>query len=691
MEKAPNSDDIVDIGYGHHQARRLQEAETCYLKALEIDPGHPGALYYLANIAYDDDRLQFAVQLIDNLLREEPNDAEAWHLLGVIALKEEDFSRATECLNKALTVQPAYAQAYCSLGNVFTRQGELDAASASYQKALTLNSGFGEAFFGLGTVFRLQNQPDKAISNYRQAIASNYSAPHAHIYLAMALMFNNQHADARESFARAISLDPDYADAYRHLGSLLIMTGKISEGITNIRKAVSLKPQDPAGRSHLALALYGAGRLADAIDCLHEAIAINPSNAEAHSILLGFYQYLPDYSREKMFFDHVAFGELFEAPLRKTWYQHSKPINSHKRLRVGFVSGDLYGHPVGFFLDGALRELHRRDEIDIILYATNRVVDTLTDRLREAAHVWRPVSALSDAALARRVREDNIDILVDLSGHTTPNQLLVFARKPAPIQVTWLGYWETTGLRAIDYIFCDRYGVHDDEEKYFVEKPWHLPHTRLCFTLPDETIEVSPLPALSNGYLTLGCFNNLVKMTDRVVAVWSRILKRIPKARLLLKSQSLTDKGIRDSVMARFAAEGISADRLELEANSARREYFAAYNRVDIALDPFPFPGGTTSVEGIWMGVPMITLNGDRIISRQGESILRNINLPDWIAEDEDDYVELAVRKAEDLAGLAKLRSQLRQRLEFSPLCDAKLFAQHLEEAFKQMWSKLCD
>jgi predicted O-linked N-acetylglucosamine transferase (SPINDLY family) len=504
-------------------------------------------------------------------------------------------------------------------------------------------------------------------------------------------MFNNQHADARESFARAISLDSDYADAYRHLGSLLIMTGKISEGIINIRKAVSLKPQDSAARSHLALALYGAGRLADAIDSLQEALRINPNNAEAHSILLGFYQYLPDYSREKMFSDHVAFGELFEAPLRKNWYQHPKPINSHKRLRVGFVSGDLYSHPVGFFLEGALRELYRRDEVDIVIYERNRVVDALTDRLRAEAHVWRSVSALSDDAFERRVREDNIDILVDLSGHTIPNQLLVFARKPAPIQVTWLGYWETTGLRAIDYIFCDRYGVHDDEEKYFVEKPWRLPHTRLCFTLPNETIAVSPLPALSNGHLTLGCFNNLVKMTDRVIAVWSRILKRIPKACLLLKSQSFNDTGIRESVMARFAAEGISADRLELEVNSPRREYFTAYNRVDIALDPFPFPGGTTSVEGIWMGVPMITLSGDRIISRQGESILRNINLQDWIAEDEDDYVELAVRKAGDLASLAKLRSQLRQRLEFSPLCDAKLFAQHLEEAFKQMWSKLCD
>lgn len=690
MDNTLNSDDLVDIGEKHHQAGQLQEAESAYRKALEVDPGHPGALYFLANIAYDDGRLSFATQLIDELLRDESSDAEAWHLLGMIAFKEESFSRAIECLNKALEIQPTYVQAHCSLGNVFSRQGELDAALGCYQNVLSLNSGCGEAYFGIGNVLRLQNQPDKAIDSYRRAIALNYSAPQVHVCLATALMFNGQHVEAKASLECAIALDPSCADAYRNLGSLLIMQGDISAGIAALQQAVSLNPKDGGARTHLALALYATGRLTDAIDGLEEAIRINPNNAEARSILLGFHQYLPDYPKEKIFSEHVAFGEFFEAPVRKNWPRYPQPVSLKKRLRVGFVSGDLYSHPVGFFLEGVLRELSRRDEIDIVVYAMNTIVDALTDRLREAADVWRSVSALSDNAFEQRVREDRLDILIDLSGHTVPNRLLVFARKPAPIQVTWLGYWETTGLRAIDYIFCDRVGVHGDEGKYFVEKPWYLPHTRLCFTLPNESLVVAPPPALSKGYVTFGCFNKLVKMTDSVVAVWARVLKRMPDARLLLKSISFNDLNIRESVTARFAAEGISADRLELEVNSPRQEYFSAYNRVDIALDPFPFPGGTTSVEGIWMGVPMITLRGDRIISRQGESILHNLGLQDWIAANEDDYVELAVRKAGDLSNLAKLRSQLREKLEVSPLCDAQLFAQHLEQAFKKMWDNFC-
>ncbi len=721
MDSSLNSDDIVDIGEKHHRAGRLQDAESCYRKALEIDPGHPGALYGLASIACDDDRLQFATQLLDELLQGEPNDAEAWYLLGVIALKEENVARAIECLRRAVTLQPNYIQAHYSLGVALGGCGELDAALESFQRVAALNPGLADVHFAIGSILqtqkkfdaalssyqkaisensrhestylcigqilRVQNKLDEAIASYRQALAKLPNAVLIYQDLGTALLESKQYSDAMLSLERAISLDPNCAEAHRGIGVILLEAGKMHEAVIAFKRLVALTPQSPRPWMHLADAFSRMSKLAEAIDSWRQAIAIDPNHVRAHQLILTYSHTLPAYSREQSFADHVAFGERFEAPWREKWPKHSKPINPQKRLRVGFVSGDLRNHPVGHFLEGVLRELRKLDGVDIVVYSTNADVDEITDQIRTATHSWVPVFALSDDAFEQCIREDAIDILVDLSGHTSNNRLLVFARKPAPIQVTWLGYWETTGLRSIDYILCDRNSVRDDVG-YFVEEPWYLPHTRLCFTLPDESIEVAPLPALNNGYVTFACCNNLIKLNDRVVSVWSHILRRIPNARLLLKGVSLGDSNIREETAARFAAEGISADRLELQQVTPLREYYLTYHRVDIALDPFPFPGGTTSVQGIWMGVPMITLRGDRMIYRQGESVLHNIGLHDWIAKDEDEYIELAVQKAGDLTGLAELRRELRGKLESSPLCDAKSFAQNLENAFRQMWGR---
>ena len=685
MDKSLNSDDLVDIGEAHHTVGELQQAEIHYRKALEIDPGHPGALYYLANIAHDDGRFPLARELIEQLLREESADAEAWHLLGAIALREEKFADAIDSLDKALALQPGYWIAHLRKGQVLAKQGELHAAIACFNQTLALNPDSGEAYYGLASAQQNLNQLEAAIASYRKAIALNYQPALMYINLANALRFSQRSDEAIAALERAIAIDPNCADAYHGLGNLLVSAKRIIQGIDMLNKSINLNPNSAALRSNLALTLFGIGRLEEAITCLNEAVAIDPLSAETHSILLGLKQYRPHYSRETLYLDHVAFADRFEKPLQAAQPSLTS-TDPYKRLRVGFLSADFYRHPVGFFLESILRELHRNNHIEIIIYANNRVVDTLTERLRASAHTWLSVATLSDEALSQRIRADKIDILVDLSGHTVPNRLLVFARKPAPIQITWLGYWATTGLRAMDYIVCDPYCVRADEDKFFVEKLWSLPHTRLCFTSPDQEVAVAALPALQNNYLTFGCFNNLSKMTDQAVAVWAQILKRVSSSRLFLKSRSFADAAISEKTIARFAAHGIAANQLLLEIDSPSKEYLAAYNRVDIALDPYPFPGGTTSVEGLWMGVPMITLQGDRIISRQGESILHNLGLQDWIAQNEDDYVDLAVKKAADLSGLARLRGELRTRLEASPLCDAKLFAQHLEQAFQQMW-----
>ena len=720
MEASLNSDDLVDRGEAHHQAGQLQEAESYYQQALQVDPTHPGALYFLASIAYDDQRFELATRLIETLLRDESNDAEAWHLRGMIAVKQENFPHAAESFKRALTIEPNYAMANYSLGDLYSRQGNIEGAITSFQKAASLQPDFAEAFCALGNAYRAQKRFDEAVSNYQQAVLlkSNFELayqnlgeilcllgrsieaikiyrtaiaenPHSStllVGLGAIFAHENQDEEAIANFERAIALDVNSLPAHSRLADLFMKMGRIGEAVTALQKAHELDPTDSRLLVNLSKAYRDVGRLNDAIDCARKAVTVDPNFAVAHNSLLSLSQYFADSPREKNYADHLAFGERFAITCKKNRFQYLAKIDSKKRLRIGFVSGDLRRHPVGYFFEGVVQELFRRNNIDIVVYSTNSITDDVTDRLRAVTHEWTLVSELSDDEFEQRIRLDQIDILVDLSGHTAYNRLLVFARKPAPVQVTWLGYWETTGLQSIDYILCDRYGIHDDEIQYFVEKPWFLPHTRLCFTPPTASISIGSLPALSIAQVTFGCFNDLVKMTDRVVAVWARILNEVPNSRLMLKSKAIAEPDVQKNIIERFAVHGVSANRLVLQNASPYLEYLATYNQIDIALDPFPFPGGTTSVQGLWMGVPMITMKGDRIISRQGEAILHNLGLADWIANNEDDYVRLAVNHAADLTALSTLRMQLRERLERSPLCNAQAFAQDIESAFVGMW-----
>jgi predicted O-linked N-acetylglucosamine transferase (SPINDLY family) len=293
---------------------------------------------------------------------------------------------------------------------------------------------------------------------------------------------------------------------------------------------------------------------------------------------------------------------------------------------------------------------------------------------------------MNDQQAAARIRDDRIDLLLDLSGHMNFNRLPLFAWRPAPVQASWLGYFASTGLPAMDYLLGDPHVLPPDAQTYYTERLWRLPDSYLCFTPPAERVDIGPLPLATQGHITFGCFNHLMKMNDRVVDVWARILHGVPHSRLFLKAKQLDDAPTRETTLARFAAHGIEASRLTLEGRSPRAEYFAAYNRIDIALSPFPYPGGTTSVEGLWMGVPVLCRRGDRFLSNICTSMLHSAGLADWIAQDNDDYVAKAVAFAADAPRLAALRSSLRSTVLASPLCDAARYARHLEAALEAMW-----
>jgi protein O-GlcNAc transferase len=567
--------------------------------------------------------------------------------------------------------------------------GRLPQAEAIYQQILEVAPNHSDALHLLGVIAHQVGKDEVAVELISKALGVNPSSA-MYCNLGLALKGQGKHDAAIESYHKALSIKRDYAEAHYNLGIALQEQDNFDEAIASYRKALKFKPDYAEAHYNLGNTLKDQGKLEAALESYRKALSIKPDYAAAHSNYLMIAQCDPNHSPAELLAHHLAFAERFEAPLRVHWPSHDNDRDTRRRLKVGFVSGDLRTHPVGYFLESLLAHLDRK-VLDVVLYPTHSQVDALTQRLQAMGFAWESLVGLSDDRAAHRIREDAIDILVDLSGHTDHNRLRVFARKPAPVQVTWLGYLATTGLRSMDYILCDRYMAPANEAGHFVEKPWYLPDTRLCFTPPQHEVAVGALPALANGRVTFGCFNYLTKMNDAVVALWAQVLHSVPGSRLFLKSNRLDDPSVQQATWSRFADRGIAADRLALEGASSRADYLATYNRVDIALDPFPFTGGTTSVEGLWMGVPVITKRGDRFVAHQGESILHNVGLPDWIAADNEGYVAIAVARANDLSGLATLRAGLRSRLLASPLCNALLFARNFEAALRGMWRAYCN
>jgi len=359
-----------------------------------------------------------------------------------------------------------------------------------------------------------------------------------------------------------------------------------------------------------------------------------------------------------------------------------------ERLRVGVVSGDIRDHSVGLFLEGFLKEIDPA-RVELIAYQTYPETNDLTERVRSCFAEWCSLVSVPDNVAAKRIHDDGVHVLLDLSGHVAYNRLPVFAWKPAPVQASWLGYCATTGVAEMDYYIADKETLPENQEKNFVEKIWRLPESYLCFSKPVFDVGVRPPPVLAKGAITFGSFNNLAKMTDEVVAVWSRILHAVPGSRLLLKAKQLNEATVRASVLTRFATHGIDAERLIQESPIANRGgHLAAYGLVDIGLDTFPYNGVTTTMEALWMGVPVLTLAGERFLARQGVGILTHAGLSDWIAADTDELVSKAVAFSQDSASLSRLRAGLREQLLASPLLDAKRFARNFEDALWGMWKK---
>jgi predicted O-linked N-acetylglucosamine transferase (SPINDLY family) len=636
---------------------------------------------------YQAGRLQVAEQIYRQILALQPNQADAWHVLGVINAQTGNHQLAVECLRHALTVKPDWAEAMANLGNALRVQGKPGEAVPFLQRALQLEPDFVEAGNNLGIAWADQGRWDEAIACFRRVLELRPDYAEAHSNLGNALKQKEKIDEAIACYRRALELKPDLVNAHNNLGNALRDQGKLEEAVACYRRTLELKPDYAEAHHNLGLALKDQGKLDEAIACWRRVLELKPDNAAAHSSLVHTQVFRPGCDDRTLYEEHRRWNRQHAEPLGKFIRPHLNDPSPDRRLRIGYVSPDLCDHPVGRFLLPLL-ESHDHGSFEIFCYASLCAPDTVTDRCRAQTDAWRDVLGLSDEQVAHAIRQDRIDILVDLSMHTARNRLLVFARKPAPVQVAYLAYCGTTGLGTMDYRLTDPYlDPPGRDERFYREQSIRLPETYWCYRPPIETPPPNVLPALEAGHVSFGSLNNFCKATPPALAAWSRLLQTVPGSRLLLHAHAGSH---RDRVRSFLVEQGISAQRLAFIDFLPIADYFGVYRRIDVALDPFPYGGGTTTCDALWMGVPVVSLAGQTAVGRGGVSILSNVGLPELVAQTPEQYVRIAAELAQDLPRLSGLRATLRDRMRQCPLMDALRFARHVEAAYRDMWQRWC-
>jgi len=682
----------VALGVALEELGQLEDAAAHYCSALKLKPNYVEVQFNLGRTFQKLGEHEKAMGCYRQAIQIGSEDVQLHFNLGMMLNELELFDESIESYLRVLEIKPDYIEAYNNLGGSLKEIGQLDEAVEIYQRALEMMPNCAEILNNLGAVLRIQGKLNEAIACYQRGLEVKPNFPELINNLGTALKDLGQLNNALTHYQRSIEIKPDFAEAHYNLGLIFQTLWQSDNAINSYRRALKINPNHADSHNNLGAVLKDCGDMEAALVSIRRALEINPEYSSAHSNLLFIQNYMAGQSPSQLLAEAQRFGEVV-ARLARPYNTWSNSAEVNRCLRIGLVSGDLGDHPVGFFVDSVLSALAatNADRLEIFVYSNRFCSGEINERLKACCRRWYSAVGVSDKVLAQRIHEDTVDILIDLSGHTGLNRLPVFAWKPAPIQVSWLGYFATTGVTAIDYLIADPWTLPPSEEPHFTEAIWRLPETRLCFTPPNVAVDVSALPALNNGYLTFGCFNNLSKMNEDVVALWARVLTAVPNSRLLLKAPQLNDDTSHQDIAERFVFQGIESKRIILERPSPRADYLAAYQRVDIALDPFPYPGGTTTVEALWMGVPVLTLTGERFLARQGVGLLMNAGLPDWVATDPDDYVARAVAHASDLQRLAALRSRLRAQVLASPIFDAPRFAKHFESALRDMWKIWCE
>ena len=671
---------------------RLDEAVVAYRQLIAVKPDSADLYIIFGNVLIDKGLVDEAISAYRQAIALKPDYAEAYSNLGNALKKTGRIDEAIAVYRQAIVLKPDYAEAHNNLGNALKDSGQLAEAVAAYGQAIALKPDYAGAYNNLGDALRGMGRLDEAIAALRRAIALKGDYVEPYNSLGITLKENGQLDEAIAVCRQAINLKPDYADAYINLGDVLTYKGQLDEAVTAYRQAIAIMPDGVVAHHNLGNALKDKGLIEEAIAAYRHAIALKPDNPQVHSSLIYSIHCHPGYHADAIAEEHHRWGRQHAQPLAKFIRPHANDRDPNRRLRVGYVSPDLRDHPVGRFLLPLLSH-HDKSRVEVFAYSQVCVADAMTQRLRSHVDCWRNILGLADGQVADLIHEDQIDILIDLAGHTGGNRLGVFARKPAPVQVTWLGYPNTTGLTEIDYRLTDALadppGMTDT---LCCERLIRLPQTAWCFAAPFGNFSLDEKTLTPATPITFGSFNNFSKITPAMLELWAKILRSTPGSRLSIKATALRGESDRHRVQQIMESAGVAPNRLKLlEWQKSHEEHIASYQLVDIALDTFPYHGTTTTCEALWMQVPVVTLAGSTHVSRVGVSLLTNVGLAELVAHGEDEYVRIASELAHDLSRLTHLRSTLRGRMQESPLMDSRRFASGMEEVYRIIWRNWCE
>ncbi len=772
----------------HHQAGKLDDAETAYQAALERAPDHPEILQLLGALQYQKGNLEQAEKLLQSAISFDPDLAQAHCNLGNVFNDQGRKEEALAAYHRALKADPEMVQAHTNIGNIHYANGSFELALQAYQQALTINPQFVDALYQSGNIYRAQHLLEQALEQYNKALSVAPDFVEGHVAKANVFLDANQPADAipafyhaltlrpelfeahfgmgealfqqhrtqdsirayrkalalkpnsvdtlnnlgnvhnergeydqaqhyfdkaltlnpndanswnnlgnnlqyqgkptaaLDAFKKAVELDPNRADALNNIGQSLIHLSQPGAAIEPLRRALTLSPDDASITYNLAYALNLLGERQESYSIFRRLLRHHPNLHLAHDTLLMCLSYDPDLSPEQLYNEHVEWGKQHGSPRRHLIKPLTNSPDSDRKLRIGYVSTDLGRHSVAYMTRSTITR-HDPASFETFFYSGRTPEDEITEQFRQSATQWRSTLGLSESELANLIRSDQIDILIDLNGHTAGSRLTVFAQKPAPIQVTWIGYCDTTGLDTIDYILMDPVTASPDMDHLFSEQVIRLPDTRFCYSPPEYAPPVSRLPALTKGYITFGSFSNLQKINDHVIDTWSQILRQVPASKLIINWKTLKESKTREKLIKQFAQHGITANRLDLRQGAPTAAgVLEEYSEVDIALDSFPYSGGITTCEALWMGVPVVTILGSRAVSRQSASIINAAGYPETIASNPSEYIQIATELAADIGKLYATRKALRTKMQASPICDAPRFLEHLEASYKHMW-----
>jgi protein O-GlcNAc transferase len=705
-----------------HKSGNLAEAEHLYLKALALEPLNLNALHLLGVVRFQQGRNSEALRLIGTVLSVNPNIVAALSNFGLVLRSLGRLDEALESFDKSLTIKPNYAEALYNRGLTLLALSRFEEALASCEKALAIKPHYAEAFNLRGKALRGLNRCHEELASYEKALEFNpqyaealYNRGYtlhrlkrleeALVSFDGALAIKPDHveslhnrgvtlhclkrlAEALSSFDKVLALEPNHFEALHNRGVTLSDLNRLGEALTNYNEALAIKPDFVLALINRANVLQTLGQTDQAIASLKHAIAIEPAEPKFHSNLIFSLNFHPSTTEFEKQFERSLWDVKHAQRYASSVKHHTNIASQDRRLRIGYVTSHFRRQSATYSFGGVILS-HDPEHFEVFCYSDTEKEDDVTTCLRTRADNWCDTKGYSDDQLAQLIRSQQIDILVDLVGHMTGHRLGVFARKPAPVQVTAWGEPTGTGLKAMDYLLADSILVPESIRPLLSENVVSLPNF-LGYWSPEPLPPPGPLPALGREHITFGSFNRLEKITNPTIRCWASILRKLPAAHLLLKDAALDDADQRARIKAAFFAEGVSAERLKCMGGSNRGAHFGAYQRIDIALDPFPHGGGMTTLDALWMGVPVVTWSGETISSRLAAASLTALGLTDFVATDPETYVDLAIAKASNIEYLSLLRTSLRERLATSEFGDCSRYSRAVETAYREIWHRWC-